>query len=259
MYNELSLNPEQIESVKKTLKNVSQAYNDTTYGIALGQMYRSISSKSPRIEVSADWLKANQVELDKCIGVLGTLESNGRIRTSEKYDDSRKSFIGVSYEAVESAFACIDSILKDANYLADCAVIRTFVYQGAGIEQASLVSQDLATFYGHFKRFESSKSLFRYFSPGWWGAKLEINRRRQYAFSRLEKASAMAGIALNLVFRPKLKDEIVFLIKAGKEIYSDFPIYLLDLKNNYQKIKSFDFLAFIVIFKVPSYFHFLMV
>ena len=225
----------EIESITKTLKDLTIAYSDNTYGIPLGELYRQLKSGiNTEFVIDPVWRNSNKDELEKTAYALDSMQSHGSVLSKTKFDSARKPFVNVTFENISSAIQISQEVVEGSFYQESRAIVdRNF----AGHVNTSPRVESFRSV--HFE-YESYKSFFRYLTPRWWSLASNIKKQSNEAIEYFKDVSLKLRMNISQVVDERIADELSLAVAKGRVVEPEVLNFLRFTAAEFFRIKGFD-------------------
>lgn len=206
----------EMERISKLLKDSAKAYNDNTFGIKLGEIYRRLGgSKQHTLALDAAfWKTKTQVDVDLFASQLRSLQAHVRTVLNPLLLKHRKSFFSIENHEV----AVLKSHLEFDNHSVQEA--RTLL---------ALQMEALS---------ELNQSLSRYLKISFWRAWFRIKKYVKQARAQMQTHTQLTHTALARILEPQIAANLASQWHAHdspqhglKELATDFAHHFYDFKS----------------------------
>lgn len=225
----------EIENITKTLKEVTLAYMDKSFGISLGEMYRLAGSRE-MIDTNIDpnWINSNWEEIQKTASILNSMQSHGKVKSHTQFDMLRKALLEVEQNNISDAISIVSKIFNDAQFTESSLIYNK------SITETNFKSINYETFKKMIQDYNNNKSIIKYCSPSWWKLKKGINRLTGDSKLYLNKLAFDLKNSLAKILDEQYVHGFYLKVQSGNSIDKEIAVFLNYILQDFYRIKGWD-------------------
>lgn len=233
---------EEIESIEKSLRDITLAYNDDRHGIKLGELYRWLGShKEPAGVITvAPWKNSKLEDIEKVCLKLQTLQAAFVSGLRLKVFNNRPDHSSVRPDTTRKLVALLDVWLGTHRIVKAAYVTAQSGTTEGDFSAESFPPEATAEFEFLQQKLSQWDSCFKLFSRDYWKTRKEMRVLVKESKSCLENAVKEARELLPNFVSPEETESLIALLKSGLLDRQKFYELYGELEANFEDIRVFD-------------------
>ena len=242
----------EIERITATLKEVHQAYNDSTFGLSLGRLYRELGERAVTLELDERWKKSKYDELAAYANQLAEIQGQARNLSGSRLIRGRSNYASIDNHEKDLIRDGLAALCESARLMDAYTIICKAGPAGDGAIPGSPLVLQLSAFVEEFlsaqKDLESFKGIVRFVHPSYWRAWQRYQGVVRQAEEELETAQGKADELFTRLLKPELASELGRDFASGKIDFREIKALANTFDQQFYDLKALDF----VMAKAPA-------
>ncbi len=232
----------EIEKIGQTLKDVFKAYNDDSYGVKLGELYRKLGGRRDTVIPldSTFWKTKRHSDLSSCMMQLRILQGHVRIESNSSLIKNRKSFSQIKNHEKLTIKEHLDSLTTGEPLLEAFAIISAGGPTSATAAAISISTARLLDYTDMLMLLRCHQGIARFMKLSYWKTKFKIRAHLSHAKNQVQLHGEVAKAVLPRLLDTQVAQKIIYDIAQAAHDRHSLKEFAETFSESFNELKSYD-------------------